>query len=132
MPSISSRSWPGSGPVVLVGHSYGGAVTSNAAVGRENVKALVFVAAFVPEAGESIGELSGRYRAPPLGGTIEPGKPPDGTADLYIAQDRYRRQFAAGLGVEQAALDAVAECPLRDVALDEASGEDMVRSSLRP
>lgn len=45
------------GPIVLVGHSYGGSVISNAALGNENVEALVFVAAFAPEEGESIGEL---------------------------------------------------------------------------
>ena len=49
------------GPVVLVGHSYGGSVVSNAALGRENVRAMVFVAAFAPEEGESIGGLSGLY-----------------------------------------------------------------------
>ncbi|MFD0277401.1 alpha/beta fold hydrolase [Kitasatospora sp. NPDC127111] len=111
------------GPVVLVGHSYGGAVISNAAVGRENVKGLVFVAAFAPEAGESIGELSGRFPGSTLGGTIAPVALPDGTTDLYIAQEKYHAQFAADLTAEQAALDAAAQRPLRDVALNEGSGE---------
>lgn len=111
------------GPVVLVGHSYGGAVISNAAVGRRHVKALVFVAAFAPEAGESIGELSGRFLGSTLGETVVPVALPDGTTDLYIGQDKYHRQFAADLGAEQAALNAAAQRPLRDVALNEASGE---------
>ncbi|MGW6918468.1 hypothetical protein ACWGB8_32325 [Kitasatospora sp. NPDC054939] len=91
---------------------------SNAAVGRANVTALVFVAAFAPEAGESIGELSGRFPGSTLGETIEPVALPDGTTDLYIAQEKYHRQFAADLGAEQAALDAVAQRPLRAGALD--------------
>jgi pimeloyl-ACP methyl ester carboxylesterase len=49
-----------SGPVILVGHSYGGAVITNAAAGAANVKALVYVAAFAPDAGESLGALSMR------------------------------------------------------------------------
>jgi len=49
------------GPVVLVGHSYGGAVISNAVQDNTNVTALVYVAAFAPEQGETVLELSGRY-----------------------------------------------------------------------
>jgi pimeloyl-ACP methyl ester carboxylesterase len=48
------------GSVVLVGHSYGGSVISNAALGKDNVEALVFVGAFAPEEGESIADLAGR------------------------------------------------------------------------
>ena len=110
------------GPVVLVGHSYGGAVISNAALGNENVRAMVFVAAFAPEEGESIGELSGLYPGSTLGDTLKPVPLPDGTADLYIRQDEYRGQFAADVSAERAALMAATQRPLRDVALNEASG----------
>src|SRR5690349_4782840 len=55
------------GPVVMVGHSYGGAVISNAAEGRANVKGLVFVAAFAPESGEALGELGARFPGSTLG-----------------------------------------------------------------
>ncbi|WP_457661400.1 alpha/beta fold hydrolase [Sinorhizobium medicae] len=48
-------------PVVLVGHSYGGHVISGAAIGHHNVKALVYVAAFAPEAGESAIDLSEKF-----------------------------------------------------------------------
>jgi pimeloyl-ACP methyl ester carboxylesterase len=58
------------GPIVLVGHSYGGAVMSNAALGKGNVEALVFVGAFAPEEGENIGELSSRYPGATLGETL--------------------------------------------------------------
>src|SRR5689334_22729019 len=83
------------GPVVLVGHSYGGAVISNAAVGHDHVKALVFVAGFAPEAGESIGALSGKFPGSTLGETLQEIPLPDGTVDLYIRQEKFRKQFAA-------------------------------------
>jgi pimeloyl-ACP methyl ester carboxylesterase len=111
------------GPVVLVGHSYGGAVMSNAAVGHDHVKALVFVAAFAPEAGESIGELSGKFPGGTLGETLKEVPLPDGTVDLYIRQDRYHQQFIADVPAERAALDAVAQRPLNTTALNEGSGE---------
>jgi pimeloyl-ACP methyl ester carboxylesterase len=111
------------GPVVLVGHSYGGAVMSNAAVGHHHVKALVFVAAFAPEAGESIGELSGKFPGGTLGETLKEVPLPDGTVDLYIRQDRYHQQFIADVPAERAALDAVAQRPLNTTALNEGSGE---------
>jgi pimeloyl-ACP methyl ester carboxylesterase len=109
-------------PVVLVGHSYGGSVISNAALGKENVKALVFVAAFAPEEGESGGELSGRFPGSTLGDTIENVPLADGTTDQYIRQEEYHQQFVADVPAEQAALDAVTQRPLRDVALNESSG----------
>ncbi|MFI1993811.1 alpha/beta fold hydrolase [Actinoplanes sp. NPDC020271] len=111
------------GPVVLVGHSYGGAVMSNAAVGHDHVKALVFVAAFAPEAGESIGELSGKFPGGTLGETLKEVPLPDGTVDLYIRQEKYHQQFIADVPAERAALDAVAQRPLNTTALNEGSGE---------
>ena len=110
------------GPVVLVGHSYGGAVISGAALGKENVRAMVFVAAFAPEEGESIGELSGLYPGSTLGDTLKTVPLPDGTTDLYIRQEEYHQQFAADVPAEQAALMAATQRPLRDVALNEGSG----------
>ncbi len=110
------------GPVVLVGHSYGGSVITGAALGRENVRAMVFVAAFAPEEGESIGELSGLYPGSTLGETLKAVPLPDGTTDLYIRQGEYHGQFAADVPAERAALMAATQRPLRDVALNEASG----------
>ena len=117
------------GPVVLVGHSYGGAVISNAALGNENVRALVFVAAFAPEEGESIGELSGRYPGSTLGETLATVALADGSTDLYIRQDEYHGQFAADVPAEQAARDTAAQRPLRDVALNEGSGPPAWRAA---
>ena len=58
------------GPVILVGHSYGGAVITEAAAGSSNVKALVYIAAFAPEAGEAIGAFGEKYPAP-LGAALK-------------------------------------------------------------
>lgn len=111
------------GPVVLVGHSYGGSVISGAALGNKNVEALVFVAAFAPDEGESIGELSGLYPGSTLGETLATVSLPDGTTDLYIRQVEYHGQFAADVPAEQAALMAATQRPLRDVALNEGAGQ---------
>lgn len=107
------------GPVVLVGHSYGGAVISNAALGNEAVRALVFVAAFAPEAGESIGELSGKFPGSSLGDTLLAAPRSDGSTDLYIRRDLFHQQFAADLPADEAALAAATQRPLSDVALNE-------------
>lgn len=111
------------GPIILVGHSYGGAVISNAALGNNNVKALVFVAGFAPDKGESIGELSNQFPGSTLGDTLQPVKLSDGTTDFYIQQDKFHQQFAADVSSETAALMAATQRPLSDVALNEGSGE---------
>ena len=110
------------GSIVLVGHSYGGAVMSNAALGKGNVEALVFVGAFAPEEGENIGELSARYPGATLGETLWTVPLSDGSTDLYIRQDLYHKQFAADVPAEKTALMAVGQRPLRDVAVNGASG----------
>ncbi|MFD3467177.1 alpha/beta fold hydrolase [Streptomyces sp. NPDC058682] len=86
------------GPVVLVGHSYGGAVITQAAATAPHVKALVYVSAFVPDAGEVLGELAARFPGSQLEASLEPVPVPgpDGTTgvDLYIRPDRYHEVFA--------------------------------------
>ncbi|MER7275011.1 alpha/beta hydrolase [Dactylosporangium sp. NPDC000244] len=108
------------GPVLLVGHSYGGAVISNVSGG--DVRGLVFVAAFAPLAGESIGELSGRRPGSTLGETLRPVPLADGSTDFFIEQARFRSQFAADVPEAEAAVLAATQRPLRDVALTEPSG----------
>jgi len=110
------------GPVVLVGHSYGGAVASNAALGRDNVKALVFVAALAPEAGENVPDLTGEFPGAPLGEHVHGVPQADGSLDFYVDQDAYHEHFAADLTPEQAALDVVAQRPVNAKALEEPSG----------
>ena len=116
------------GPIVLVGHSYGGTVITNAARGNEKVKALVFVGAFALEEGESTAELSGRFPGSTLGDTLMTVPLSDGSTDLYIRQEEYHRQFAADVPTEQAALMAAAQRPIRDVALNEGSAPPAWRS----
>lgn len=108
------------GPVVLVGHSYGGSVISAAAQGRPNVKALVFVAAFAPEVGESAADLSGKFPGSTLGPTLAPPVVlPDGNKDLYILQDKFGGQFAADVSPSMAHLMAVSQRPITQAALAE-------------
>lgn len=87
------------GPIVLVGHSYGGAVITNAAVGNPNVKALVYIAAFVPDKGEKLGELINKYPGSEIQAAVNPVPypNPDGTTgtDLYLKPDKFRSAFTA-------------------------------------
>ncbi|MEG3175347.1 alpha/beta hydrolase [Sphingomonas sp. RB3P16] len=108
------------GPVVLVGHSYGGEVISVAAAGRPNVKALVFVAGYAPEVGESGVSLSTKFPTGTLGETLAPPvKLADGTSDLYSDQSRYWKQFAADVPQADAVAMAVTQRPVTQEALGE-------------
>jgi len=108
------------GPVVLVGHSYGGAVISAAADGRSNVKSLVYVAAFEPAPGESSFALSGKFPGSTLGEALGPPVPiPGGGVDLYIRQDRFPQQFAADVAPGAAKLMAATQRPIAQAALVE-------------
>ena len=111
------------GPVILVGHSYGGSVISEAAVGEANVKALVYVAAFLPAPGESALQLTGLFPGSTLPATLDPVPftNPDGSTgtDLYIQQDKFPHQFAADVPADQAALMAETQRPIAQAALEE-------------
>lgn len=108
------------GPVVLVGHSYGGMVITNA-VNNPKVQALVYVAGFAPDAGESASDLAGRFPGGTLGPTLSPTPLPEGGTDLYIQQDKFWAQFAADVPEGQAKLMAVAQRPITEAALTEPS-----------
>jgi pimeloyl-ACP methyl ester carboxylesterase len=110
------------GPVVLVGHSYGGMLISNAARGNRQVQALMFVAAFAPDEGESAAQLAGRFPGSTLGETLTPVTLADGGTDLYIQQERFHAQFAADLPERQAQLLAATQRPITELALHEPSG----------
>ncbi|MFI6561211.1 alpha/beta fold hydrolase [Streptomyces sp. NPDC050534] len=111
------------GPKILVGHSYGGNVISQAATDDPEVKALVYVAAFLPAPGESALELTGKYPGSTLPDALDPVtyQQPDGTTatDLYIQQAKFRHQFAADVPVRQAALMAAEQRPIAQSALEE-------------
>jgi pimeloyl-ACP methyl ester carboxylesterase len=111
------------GPVVLVGHSYGGSVISRAAVGASQVKALVYVAAFVPDVGESALSLTRKYPGSSLEqatSTQHYPLPGGGQGEeLIIRQDLFRQQFAAGVPVSTAQTMAVGQRPIAVAALEE-------------
>lgn len=112
------------GPVILVGHSYGGAVISNAGHDNAKIKALVYVAAFAPDKGETAIELSGRYPGGTLGPTLAaPVLLDDGNKDLYIQQDKFGQQFADDVPAAESALMAATQRPISEFALTEASGD---------
>jgi pimeloyl-ACP methyl ester carboxylesterase len=110
------------GPVVLAGHSYGGAVISNVDPDAGEIAALVYVAGFAPLPGESCIELSMRFPGSTLGDALKGVLRGDGTTDLTIAQERFHEQFAADLPAPQAARMAATQRPISREALLEPSG----------
>ena len=113
------------GPIVLAGHSYGGSVLSEAAVGHAGVRALVFVASFLLDEGESTGDLAGKFPGNELGTALRPvpvRTPDGGTADdLYIEQDKFQPIFAADVPADVAALMAATQRPILAGALADAA-----------
>lgn len=96
------------GPVVAVGHSYGGAVITTAAVGAPNVKALVYIAAFAPDAGEVIGALLEKYPSP-LGAALVP----DAAGFLYIDRAKFKDVFAADVSDRERSVMAATQKPIK-------------------
>ncbi|WP_339860311.1 alpha/beta hydrolase [Thalassospira alkalitolerans] len=112
------------GDIVLVGHSYGGPVITNAAKGAANVKSLVYVASFAPEKGETIAELAAKFPGGTLGEALATPIPlGNGVNDLYIEPSKFHAQFAADLPADKARLMATAQRPVTDFALNEPSGD---------
>jgi pimeloyl-ACP methyl ester carboxylesterase len=126
-----------SGPIVLVGHSYGGAVITNAARGVPNVRALVFIAAFLPDTGEAIGTMLDPERFP--GSQITPAvldirpapnaaAPGGQDADVYIKPANFRAVFAQDVPVATTNLMAAGQRPLANFANTEPSGDPAWRT----
>jgi pimeloyl-ACP methyl ester carboxylesterase len=122
------------GPIVLVGHSYGGAVITNAATGNSNVKALVYIDGFVPDEGETGFDLLGMEPPPGASASCVAGNPidifdfvpypgaPAGDFDLYIKQDVYPSCFANTIPAKQAAVLAASQRPFAASILAQPSG----------
>jgi pimeloyl-ACP methyl ester carboxylesterase len=110
------------GPVVLVGHSYGGALITVAGA-TENVVGLVYVAAYIPEEGESLGELQGRFPLAPLvANLVERTYPVEGEepgVEVTIAPDAFPGIFAADVPAEATRILAVSQRPLATAAFTE-------------
>ena len=111
------------GPVILVGHSYGGAVITNAALSDPDVKALVYIDAFVPDQGDTIlGLLGGGADPNALFDAVQYPGAPAGDVDLYIKTAIFPSAFAADLPAATAAQLAASQRPIALSALTEPSG----------
>jgi pimeloyl-ACP methyl ester carboxylesterase len=113
------------GPVLLVGHSYGGAVISVAGASTPNAVGLVYVAAFALDEGESFGEIFARFGNTPLVGAVRPSSYPldNGTTavELTIAPELYREAFAADLPEDVTRILAVSQRPFAAIFEDRAA-----------
>ena len=119
-----------SGPIILVGHSYGGEVITNAATGDTQVKALVYVDAFAPAQGQTIGQLASAvpgscvvaadpttiFNLAPFPGA------PAGVFDAYVKQSLFPSCFANGLPASEARMLAATQEPLSTIALSQKTG----------
>ena len=114
------------GPVLAVGHSYGGAVITNAATDAKNVVGLVYVAAFAPEEGETLGAAEANSKDSVLNSALVPRQYPtaDGgsAAEFYIDPAKARDAFAGDLSDQQAALIAATQRPVAESAFSEPNG----------
>ncbi|MFI6935161.1 alpha/beta fold hydrolase [Streptomyces sp. NPDC050287] len=108
------------GPVILVGHSYGGAVITDAAVGHPNVKALVYVAAFAPDQGESGLAILGKYPGSQLSPALTV-RPFPGGQDAYVNPADFRQVFAADVPAGKTRLMAAGQRPVALAAFAEPS-----------
>ena len=113
------------GPVLLVGHSYGGMVISNIDADAGQIVGLVYVCAFAPKSGEDAIGLSEKFPGSTLGAALQPTPRGDGTTDLTIVQDRFHDQFCADVDIENAHRMACTQRPVTQEALSEASGEPL-------
>jgi pimeloyl-ACP methyl ester carboxylesterase len=115
-----------SGPIVLVGHSYGGAVITNAATGDPQVKALVYVDAFAPAQGQTLEQLlasvPGSCAVPANLNVVPFPGAPAGVGEAYIKQSVFPSCMADGLPAAQARVLAVTQLPIATIALTQPTG----------
>src|SRR3954454_10928147 len=108
------------GPIVMVGHSYGGAVISNAATGNDQVQALVYINGWVPDEGESLIQLAQLNEGSLIPESLQPvpHKNADGSdvVDLYLDQEKFRAAFAGDVDPATAQVMAVAQRPFTETA----------------
>jgi len=122
------------GPVLAVGHSYGGAVISNAATDTANVVGLVFVAAFAPDEGERLGDVESGSKDSVLMTALAPRQYPTGqdseaAVEFAIDPTRFHDAFAADLPPAQTAVMAATQRPVAELAFSEPSGPPAWKSS---
>lgn len=115
------------GKVLLVGHSYGGVVITNAASSAKNVVGLVYVAAFAPDEGEGLLQLASDSRDSVLVTALNPYQYPTGSGDetaveFLIKPEKYHETFAADLPEEQTVVMATTQRPIAELAFSEVTG----------
>jgi pimeloyl-ACP methyl ester carboxylesterase len=114
------------GPVLAVGHSYGGAVLTNAATDADNVVGLVYVAAFAPDEGEMLGEVEAGSKDSVLNSALVartyPTASGESATEFSIDPSKARDAFAGDLSDEQAALIAATQRPVAELAFSEPNG----------
>jgi pimeloyl-ACP methyl ester carboxylesterase len=111
------------GPVIVVGHSYGGAVMSAAAAGVNSVKALVYLAAFAPDAGEPLGAFLEKYPSP-----LGPALRPDAGGFVYVDRALFRNVFALDLSAEEAGVMAATQKPVNGATFSASADKAAWRS----
>jgi pimeloyl-ACP methyl ester carboxylesterase len=109
------------GPVVLVGHSYAGCVITVAGA-SDKVTGLVYVAGLVPDEGESVNDLQGRFPSLAMGPIIQPSELRDGGVELSIDPDRFHDVFCADVPEADVAFKAHAQRPISATAFDDPAG----------
>src|SRR5919198_2764973 len=114
------------GRVLAVAHSYGGAVITNASTGAQNVVGLVYVAAFAPDEGETLGEVEAGSKDSVLNSALVPRMYPTASGgsatEFYIDPAKAREAFADDLSDQQAALIAATQRPVSELAFSEPNG----------
>ena len=115
------------GRVLAVGHSYGGAVITNAATNASNVVGLVYVAAFAPDDGERLGDVEAGSKDSVLNAALVPlryptGQGADTTVEFAIDPAKFHDAFAADLPAEQTVVMAATQRPVAELAFSEPSG----------
>jgi len=115
------------GPVVLVGHSYGGAVITAAGT-ADNVVGLVYISGFAPDEGENLTDLQSKFPPPKIASYIVQHQLPDGGMEFTLSLDGFHESFCADVPADDAAFLAISQRPLAGVSLTEAAGTPAWRS----
>lgn len=115
------------GPVLLVGHSYGGSVITAAGT-ADNVVGLVYISGFAPDEGENLTDLQSKFPAPGIIPYIVEHQLPGGGSEFTLAPAGFHESFCADIPADDAAFYAISQRPLAGVALTEAAGTPAWRS----
>lgn len=115
------------GPVLLVGHSYGGSVITAAGT-ADNVVGLVYISGFAPAEGENLTDLQSKFPAPGIIPYIVQHKLPEGGNEFTLAPEGFHESFCADIPADEAAFYAISQRPLAGVALTEAAPTPAWRS----